>query len=324
MLRPARPRRAAAGAAAVARVARLRARRPRRRIPRARRSRRRRGAPAGTGARRFAASRRRRASSTADSSRPSERDPFMRTLAADVRYALRVLLRAPSFALAVDRRAGARHRRQHRHLQHRQRRAAAAAAVRASRTGSSGCSTCRRRTTFPGMPTFSVSPANFYDWQRERTAVRRHGDLPLPPVRADRRTGDAGGRARGAVGAGLLRGRPARSRRSGACSCRRRMRPARHRVVILSDGFWKTPFRRGARRRRPHADARRRGLHGRRRDAGAASRSKRGAPPRSDLWVPLAYTDEERAVRENHNAQVDRAAAGRVSTPQQAQRRDGA
>ena len=30
-----------------------------------------------------------------------ERDPFMRTLAADVRYAARVLIRTPSFSLAV-------------------------------------------------------------------------------------------------------------------------------------------------------------------------------------------------------------------------------
>ena len=30
-----------------------------------------------------------------------------------------------------------------------------------------------------------------------------------------------------------------------------------------------------------------------------------------DIWVPLAYTDTERAVRDNHNAQVDRAAEAR-------------
>ena len=33
------------------------------------------------------------------------------------------------------------------------------------------------QATFPGMPTFSLSPANFLDWQRDSAVVHRHGGL---------------------------------------------------------------------------------------------------------------------------------------------------
>src|SRR3954463_386106 len=92
-------------------------------------------------------------------------DPFMRTLAADIRYAVRVLLRTPSFALAVI--------------------AVLALGIGANTAIFSIVNTVLLRPlpfdaperlvrifhvppqdTFPGMRTFSVSPANFYDWQR--------------------------------------------------------------------------------------------------------------------------------------------------------------
>ena len=102
---------------------------------------------------------------------------MMRTLAADFRYSLRVLLRAPSFALAVV--------------------AVLALGIGANTAIFSIVNAVLLRplpfdepdrlvrlfhvppqATFPGMPRFSVSPANFYDWQRDARLVRGDGALP--------------------------------------------------------------------------------------------------------------------------------------------------
>ena len=137
---------------------------------------------------------------------------------------------------------------------------------------SCGCSTCRRRRTFPGMQRFSVSPANFYDWQRDGAVASTAMALyRYRAVHADRRRQARKRVVAGAVGAGFFES-SARRPRSGACSSPRKIRPARRTSSILSDGFWKTHFG-GAPDvvgRTLHAG--RRDLHDRRRDAGAASR----------------------------------------------------
>src|SRR5215212_452687 len=90
----------------------------------------------------------------------------MRTLTADFRYALRVLVRTPSFALAVI--------------------AVLALGIGANTAIFSIVNAVLLRplpfeepdrlvrlfhvppqAAFPGMKTFSVSPANFYDWKRD-------------------------------------------------------------------------------------------------------------------------------------------------------------
>ena len=216
-------------------------------------------------------------------------DPIMRTLPADLRYSLRVLLRAPSFALAVVARPRARHRRQHRDLQHRQRRAAAAAAVRRARPPRAALPRAAAERRSRACTRFSVSPANFYDWQRERAAVRRHGAVPVPAVRADRQRQPRKRVVAGAVGAGLLRGRARAAGCSAACSSRRKTRRAADTSSILSDGFWKSHFGARSRRRRPHADARRRGVH---RSSASCRRAFSvdgvGRRRHRDIWVPLA------------------------------------
>ena len=224
----------------------------------------------------------------------------MRTLTADMRYAVRVLLRTPSFALAVV--------------------GVLALGIGANTAIFSIVNAVLLRPlpfeapdrlvrlfhvppqdAFPGMPTFSVSPANFYDWQRSATSFE---GMAIYRFRSFVLTDGSGGKevVAAAVGAGFFevaRLQPAAGRV---------FRPeedaqGRNRVVILSDGFWKRQFG-GA------ADVVGRTL----RLDGMAYEIVGVMPPSvtfpawaatgRDLWVPLAYSDAQRAVRENHNASV--------------------
>src|SRR3982751_2152656 len=97
---------------------------------------------------------------------PQGRDSFMRTLMSDARHALRVFVRTPSYAIAVV--------------------AVLALGIGANTAIFSIVNAVLLRplpfeqpdrlvrlfhippqSTFPGMPTFSLSPANFLDWQRD-------------------------------------------------------------------------------------------------------------------------------------------------------------
>ncbi|CAN5712384.1 ABC transporter permease [soil metagenome] len=224
----------------------------------------------------------------------------MRTIAADLNYAARVLRRAPSFALAVI--------------------GVLALGIGANTAIFSIVNAVLLRPlpfedpdrlvrifhvppqdAFPGMPTFAVSPANFYDWNRsarllEGMAIYRFRPFVL-----------SGGSSveevvAGAVGADffeVLRARPA----LGRTFLPEEDAPGKGRVVLLSDGFWKTHL--GA-----AADAVGRTL----KLDGDAYTVVGVMPARfsveawgvtgTDMWVPVAYTDAQRAVRENHNAQV--------------------
>jgi predicted permease len=227
-------------------------------------------------------------------------DSWMRTLIGDVRYGLRVLGRAPSFSLAVI--------------------GVLALGIGANTAIFSLVNTVLLRplpfedpsrlvrifhvppqSTFPGMETFSVSPANFYDWQRsarsfDGMALYRFRDFALTG------TGNAESVVAAAVGAGffdIVRAKPA----LGRTFLPEEDSPAGGRVVILSDGFWKRRFG-GAR-----------DIVGRTLTLdGQAFQIVGVMPPRfsnrawaataRDLWVPIAYTDEQKAVRDNHNDQV--------------------
>lgn len=224
----------------------------------------------------------------------------MRTLAADIRYAVRVLLRTPSFALAVI--------------------AVLALGIGANTATFSVVNAALLRPlpftsperlvrlfhippqeTFPGMETFSVSPANFYDWQRD---ARLFDGMAIYRFRQFVLADGSGGKEiiATAVGAGffeIVGTRPA----LGRIFRPDEDRPGRNQVVILSDGFWKRQFG-GA----PDVVGRTLRLDG------SAFEIVGVMPPefsiRSwaatayDAWVPVAYSDEARAVRENHNAQV--------------------
>jgi len=167
---------------------------------------------------------------------PVERHPMLQTLAADLRYAIRILGRAPAFTLAVV--------------------AVLALGIGATTAIFSIVNTVLLRplpfddpsrlvrlfhvppqAAFPGIPRFALSPANFYDWQRQATGFE---GMALYRGRSFTLTGTGAPRSIQAatIGAGffdIVRVRPAQGRL---------FRPDEDapgsRVVVISDGFWRT------------------------------------------------------------------------------------
>ena len=224
----------------------------------------------------------------------------MRTLAADLRYGVRVLLRTPSFALAVI--------------------AVLALGIGANTAIFSIVNAVLLRPlpfenperlvrlfhvppqeTFPGMPTFSVSPANFYDWKRD---ARLFEGMAIYRFRPFVLSGGSGAEevVAGAVGADffeVVKARPA----LGRVFLAEEDTPGRSHVAVLSEGFWKSHF--GAAGdvigRTLRLDGETYTVVG---VMPAAFSIGAWGPTARDMWVPLAYTEKQRAVRENHNAQV--------------------
>ncbi len=146
-----------------------------------------------------------------------------------------------------------------------------------------------------------MSPANFYDWQR---SAQLFEGMSLYRFRQFTLTG--GGNAEsiiaGAVGDGFFdvtRAKPA----LGRAFRPEEDQPGRGHVVVLSNKFWKSHLG-GA----PDTIGRTLKLDG-------EDYTIIGVMPASfsvkawsitgrDIWVPIAYTDAERAVRDNHNDQV--------------------
>jgi predicted permease len=224
----------------------------------------------------------------------------MRTLIPDFRYALRVLMRTPSFTLAVI--------------------AVLALGIGANTAIFSIVNAVLLRPlpfaeperlvrlfhvppqeTFPGMPTFSVSPANFYDWQRSARSFEGMAIYRFRPFVMSG-SGSAQEVVAAAVGAGffdIVGARPA----LGRVLLPEEDAPGRNHVVVISDGFWKRQFAGAA-----DAVGRSLQLDGEKYTVvgvlPARFSIEAWGPTAQDLLVPVAYTDEQRAVRENHNAQV--------------------
>ena len=225
---------------------------------------------------------------------------MVRTLAADFRYSLRALLRAPSFTIAVV--------------------AVLALGIGANTAIFSIVNTVLLRplpfdepdrlvrlfhvppqAAFPGIARFSVSAANFYDWKRD---ARLFDGMALYRFRSFTLTGGGNAEAvvAGAVGDGFfetVRAKPL----LGRVFLPEEDTPGRGHVAVLSSGFWKSHFG-GV----PDAIGRTVTLDG-------ESYTVVGVMPPAfsiaswsithrDLWVPVAYKDAERAVRDNHNDQV--------------------
>ncbi len=162
---------------------------------------------------------------------------MVRTFMADARYALRVLYRVPSFAISVI--------------------AVLSLGIGANTAIFSIVNTVLLRplsydnsdrlvrifhtppqSTFPGIMRFSVSPANFYDWQH---AARTFEGMAIYGYRQFNLTGGSKAESimAGAVGAGffdVVRTPPA----LGRVFLADEDSPAKSHVVVISDGFWKT------------------------------------------------------------------------------------
>ena len=220
----------------------------------------------------------------------------MRTLFADLRYAFRVMSRTPSFAVAVV--------------------SVLALGIGANTTIFSIVNAVLLRplpfeeperlvrifTRTPGGRLFELSPGKFYDWQRDAQSFEGMAmyqccggfrELALTGTGTPRTV-----RAT-AVSAGffeIVSARPA----LGRVFRQEEDTPGGKHVVVLSDRFWRTEF--GG---NPEVIGRTVKLNDEAyaivgvMPATASVASWTGMA--SDVWVPLALTDEQRAARGNHN-----------------------
>ncbi|MCU1381566.1 MAG: efflux pump, inner rane subunit [Acidobacteria bacterium] len=244
---------------------------------------------------------------------------MLRRLAADFRYSCRTLLRAPSFALAVI--------------------AVLALGIGANAAIFSIVNSVLLRplpfdqpdrlvrlfhvppqAAFPGMKTFSVSAANFYDWQRDARLFERMALYRFRPFTLTG-SGTADAILAGAVGNGFFETVGVKPL-LGRVFLPEEDAPARGHVVVLSNGFWKSHL--GA---APDALGRTLTLDG------EAYTIVGVMPPgfsiaswsitRRDIWVPVAYKPDERLVRDNHNdAVVARLKAGVSLSQAEAEMKD--
>jgi putative ABC transport system permease protein len=219
----------------------------------------------------------------------------MRTLLADLRYAVRVMSRTPSFAIAVI--------------------GVLALGIGANTAIFSIVNAVLLRplsfeepdrlvrifTRTPGGRLFELSPGKFYDWQRDARSFDGMAMYQCCGFRELALTGTGTARTvrATAVSAGffeIVRARPA----LGRVFRQDEDTPGGKYVVVLSDRFWRTELG---------------GLPdviGRTVKLSDAAYTIVGVMPAtasvaswtgmaSDVWVPLALTDEQRASRGNHN-----------------------
>jgi predicted permease len=157
------------------------------------------------------------------------------------------------------------------------------------------------QAAFPGMPRFSVSPANFYDWKRD---ARSFEGMALYRFRSFTLTGGGNAEAvvAGAVGDGFFETVHARPL-LGRTFLAEEDSPARGHVVVLGNGFWKSHF--GA---APDAVGRTLTLDDEPYTVVGVMPADFSISSWSivhrEIWVPLAYKDADRAVRDNHNDAV--------------------
>jgi putative ABC transport system permease protein len=227
----------------------------------------------------------------------SQGDSRMRTLFADVRYAFRVMFRTPSFAVAVV--------------------SVLALGIGANTAIFSIVNAVLlrplpfeeperlvriyTRTPGPDGRLFELSPGKFYDWQQDAQSFEGMAMYQCCGFRELALTGTGTARTvhATAVSAGffeIVRARPA----LGRVFRQEEDTPGGKHVVVLSDRFWRTEFA-----GHPQVIGRTVKLNDEAytivgvMPATASVASWRGMA--SDVWIPLALTDEQRAARGNHN-----------------------
>jgi predicted permease len=148
--------------------------------------------------------------------------------------------------------------------------------------------------SFPGVTRFSVSPANYLDWQMQNHVFEKMAALSRPamnltggPQPESLTVGSATAdffsvmKAAPVLGRGFVAGED---------------QPGHDKVVVLGYAFWQSHF------------ASNRNVVGQNLTLDNDAYSVIGVmpptfdfPPNAQLWVPLAWTDKERAVRGDHN-----------------------
>ncbi len=151
--------------------------------------------------------------------------------------------------------------------------------------------------SFPGLTLFSVSPANYLDWQSQNHSFEEMAAYGGA-------TFNVGGQERpeaipaAPVGPGffsILRVHPALGRTFSP----EEDRPGQGHVVVLGNTLWRDHF--GA---DPGIVGRNIVLDGEAYNVIGVMPPKFKFPDWAQLWVPLAWTNEKRAVRGNHNYMV--------------------
>ena len=157
--------------------------------------------------------------------------------------------------------------------------------------------------SFPGMTRFSVSPANYLDWERQNHVFE---NTAIYGYRSYSMTGAGEPESVSAIGVSpdffrVLRVQPI----LGRVFLPEENQNGRGRVAVLSEAFWQTHFASD-----PNIIGRVIALDSLGYTVVGVIPSKSIFPTSSDpksqpqLWTPLAWTDAERAIRGNHNYQV--------------------
>jgi predicted permease len=148
--------------------------------------------------------------------------------------------------------------------------------------------------SFPGMTLFSVSPANYLDWQQQSSSFESMAAY-------GGRTFTFGGKDRPEAIQGIsvapdffavLRARP----KVGRVFSPDENRPGAPKVVLLSYKFWRDHFASD-----PNIVGRDIPLNSQPYSVVGVMPESFRFPDSSQVWVPLAWSNEERAVRSNHN-----------------------
>jgi putative ABC transport system permease protein len=153
------------------------------------------------------------------------------------------------------------------------------------------------QTSFPGITTFSVSPANFLDWQKQNRAFE---SMAIYGYRSFTLTG--GDRAEqlivSPVSAGFFQTVGVNAM-LGRTLLPEEDEPGKSHVVVLSYGLWQQHF--GS---NPEIVGHDIDLDGARYLVAGVMPASFRFPGLAQMWTPMAWTDQEKAVRGNHNYMV--------------------